>query len=429
MTYLGHIFPRLPTPFAYSDGVAIRTNSYGSFVKVNAANDEVTHYGKAKEIDIVRVKKGTYTEHGGVLGNINLAQGKVSIASNGSVSNVVVKTIDDVVPSASNVEVNVDNGAEVNAVIADSTASSINISSISHGEVTTISYNANSLAFKKDGTQLTTVEDVATALESNQKITLLKDADFTPLKRAIRNPIMVSTDFDLNGYKAYVLHFGLVANKDNITISNGTVSTAKTNYVNTKLYEVSSSNKDEIDRYGMVVQADNVKLAGLKVLGGVSLGGDATSYDPSYEHCTPVNSKGNNAGNNTKVIGCTLVALSASNRYSIFAQSGSCGAGLEDTILEGTGVNTKLINIASSIGDFGALGDKNEIVFKNVQCTANPFTVTTISVSGVVQFEVQGDVDGTRKIIGKTGYASSDVVIERKNNVWVVNGTLGYTVH
>ena len=62
MAYLGHIFPRLPTPFAYSDGVVIRTN--GGTLTINAANDKVTHYGIANKVDIQAVASTSYVENG-----------------------------------------------------------------------------------------------------------------------------------------------------------------------------------------------------------------------------------------------------------------------------------------------------------------------------------------------------------------------------
>lgn len=423
--------------------VNIRTNSYLTSLTVDAATDEVGHYGRAKNVDIIRVKNGTYDEYGNVLGNIKLAQGNVNIAKGGSASDVQIVPLVDannvtVTPTASTVAVSIQSGADLNTVTNLTENVSIEATGTGASEVHSITPSASAIAYTQDG-EITTLAALGSALQGSKKVTLLKDADLADTsvfgcdgstRNSIRNPIMVTADFDLNGFTAYVLHFGFVVNKDNVEVSNGTISTAKTTYGNTKTYPVTSYDKTQIDRYGLVVQADDVVLSGLTVYGGVSLGGDASSYDPSYEHCTPVNLKGTNNAANTRIIGCNLVALNVATRKAIYAQSGSSGATLDDSKLSGSTGNTGgLFFLVGNLGDMGTVGDKNEITFNNVECNVNPVTETEYKINSVRQFQVTGSTTGTRYIVASTGYASSNVVIRYDGTNWILNGTLSYTIH
>lgn len=84
-------FPRLPTPFAHSNGVVIRTNSYGTVLTIDAEHDTVTHYGKASNVDVKAVDNShCYNEHGDIAGNINLEKGKVVVHNDCSAGAVVI---------------------------------------------------------------------------------------------------------------------------------------------------------------------------------------------------------------------------------------------------------------------------------------------------------------------------------------------------
>lgn len=166
-------------------------------------------------------------------------------------------------------------------------------------------------------------------------------------------------------------------------------------------------------------------MAGLHIFGGVSLGGDKGA-NVSY---TPVNTKGTNSAYNTNVIGCELIALNAPSRKSIYAQSGSNGAKVIDSTLTGGASNQGLLFIVGGLGDMGSAGDKNELSFNNVKCNVNPLTEAKYNIGGTVQFEIKGDITGTRHIVAKTSYASSDAVITYDGTNWYLNGTLGYIIH
>ena len=85
MAYLGHIFPRLPTPFAHSNGVVIRTN--GGTLTINAPQDEVAHYGKADYVDIIAVKPSSYEENGTV-SLVKVTKGNVALTSDANVEQI-----------------------------------------------------------------------------------------------------------------------------------------------------------------------------------------------------------------------------------------------------------------------------------------------------------------------------------------------------
>lgn len=64
--YLGHIFPRLLTPFAHSNGVIIRTNSENTTLIINAEHDTIHHYDALGALNIVKANTASYHENGQV---------------------------------------------------------------------------------------------------------------------------------------------------------------------------------------------------------------------------------------------------------------------------------------------------------------------------------------------------------------------------
>lgn len=66
MAYLGYIFPRLPTPFAHSNGVVIRTNTFATVIDIKAPQDTVHHYGFAADVLVEKNNSASYHEYGTV---------------------------------------------------------------------------------------------------------------------------------------------------------------------------------------------------------------------------------------------------------------------------------------------------------------------------------------------------------------------------
>ena len=102
--------------------VIIRTNG-ATNISVNAELDTVYHYGKAEKVTIVAVAPNSYHEHGEIVGNIEIAKGRVEIAESASVAAVIV-TGDGVkvdVISNPEVKVNVKDGIEAEVSGANKT--------------------------------------------------------------------------------------------------------------------------------------------------------------------------------------------------------------------------------------------------------------------------------------------------------------------
>ena len=101
------------------DDVRIRTNSKNTTLNINAENDIVSHFDFAKEVNISKIAKSSYHEYGNIEGNINLSYGRVELQDGASVSNIVIKEIDGVVPTSDNVKVTVSANANANLVISE----------------------------------------------------------------------------------------------------------------------------------------------------------------------------------------------------------------------------------------------------------------------------------------------------------------------
>ena len=93
--YLWHIFPRLPTPFAHSDGVIIRTN--GGTLTINGYIDQsdstkgdvIYHYGDATKVDVQAVANASYHENGDV-DLIKVKKGHIQLEAQAKVLGVYV---------------------------------------------------------------------------------------------------------------------------------------------------------------------------------------------------------------------------------------------------------------------------------------------------------------------------------------------------
>ena len=209
---------------ANAKSVVIRTNGLNTAVAVNSEKDEVSHYGDAKEVNILRVKKGTYSEYGNVLGNINIAYGFVSLKDGSSVQNVVVKemTIENetVTPSnSSDFKVTVSSGATVNMVISNVTEIEIPVDGAKASEVPSVTkseeykvyigktgyanyYQATKNA--KDGDTITLMEDTSGYLDML-------------LQKNEANTVTL----DLNGFCFTTLSYADVYANRNMIVKNG----------------------------------------------------------------------------------------------------------------------------------------------------------------------------------------------------------------
>lgn len=108
--YLWHIFPRLPTPFAHSNGVVIRTNSFDTTLTINAPKDIVKHYGEAEKVDVA-IANASYHENGTVQ-LIIVKEGHVKLEGDTDVNGVYVYT-DNASAGFVDIKITVDAGVEI----------------------------------------------------------------------------------------------------------------------------------------------------------------------------------------------------------------------------------------------------------------------------------------------------------------------------
>ena len=199
--------------------VIIRTN--GETLNVNAELDVVKHYGNVKEVNITKVALSSYHEFGNVSGNINLAYGNVELEDNSSVSNVVLKEINNVTPTSENSKVIVNEKAKVENII--STGFDANVTNNGNKNVHCVNNNEHK-PFIKDG--VATDDYYA---EDGSYITLLEDLMLS--RYDYWKMFEHSITFDLNGFNITTVNFinSLIVGDEygsNITttIKNGTLN-------------------------------------------------------------------------------------------------------------------------------------------------------------------------------------------------------------
>ncbi len=91
--------------------VMFRTN--GGTLTIDAPNDIVNHYGTAVKVVITEVKDSSYHLYGEVLGNIELAKGRVVVEDGASASTILVTSA-----TAADIKIDVNNNATVGTVAA-----------------------------------------------------------------------------------------------------------------------------------------------------------------------------------------------------------------------------------------------------------------------------------------------------------------------
>ncbi len=106
--------------------VTIRTN--GGTLNVDAENATVHHYATAQTLEITAVDNESYHEHGSILGNVYLQQGRFVAENDSTVSNVIVTSI-----TTENVKV-VNNATESLNVSATNESVSTSLGNITSGK-------------------------------------------------------------------------------------------------------------------------------------------------------------------------------------------------------------------------------------------------------------------------------------------------------
>lgn len=91
--------------------VMFRTN--GGTLTVNGPKDTVNHYGTAVKVVVTEVANESYHEYGEVLGNIELAKGRVVVEDGASASTILVTSA-----TAADIKIDVNNNATVGTVAA-----------------------------------------------------------------------------------------------------------------------------------------------------------------------------------------------------------------------------------------------------------------------------------------------------------------------
>ena len=249
--------------------VTIKSNSAESVINVDAPNDEVQHYGDAQEVNIVRVKMGTYIEYGNITGNINIAKGKVELANDASVTNIVIKSMtasdNTVVTPTSNTEVAIVVNEKADVATVTSNLDSISSDAITSGggkENTAIIENNDDNVVYIGSTGYTSINEAILNVKNNDVITLVKDIN-------VNNSFVfnnVTSILDLNGHNISANKEPLfyVKNNANLTLKNSQVE--KGVISSTKIIIQSgilpnSNKKDVIPSAGNVTIEKNVTLS------------------------------------------------------------------------------------------------------------------------------------------------------------------------
>lgn len=183
--------------------VVIRTNSLSTVLKVDAINANVTHYGDAEKVDIVRVAMASYHEAGRVAGNINVAYGKVVVEATASVNSVVVMELDGVTPATDKIAVEIKDSEKSGTQVVDTTEALSNVIG----------------ADKQKATVVTTFKKLNETAPNG-----LSEA------AAEGGYIILGDDIDIPDTQAYCLTFGknTTLNLDGHTI-NGRIATSNKN--------------------------------------------------------------------------------------------------------------------------------------------------------------------------------------------------------
>ncbi|MGM9682002.1 MAG: hypothetical protein ACI3XQ_00230, partial [Eubacteriales bacterium] len=212
--------------------VVIRTNSYDTVVTINAPTDTVRHYDKANKIDITAVASASYHEYGDVLGNINLASGRVVAESSAKAAAIVIiATAEAINDEANPVVINVDNTAaptipivvpaEVKAAIDAKAGAGSNYGITTSDENSLVSYESSAEAFVVGKGSYPKLSEAISSAQDGDTVLLLTDCTLdAPLgiyKNITLDLVGNTITYSSNGYavstqgKVLIKNGGIVA--------------------------------------------------------------------------------------------------------------------------------------------------------------------------------------------------------------------------
>ena len=165
LAYLGYIFPRYTTPFAHSDGVVIRTNSYATDVNVET-NGSVKHYGNVGKLNIEKVAMSSFHEFGKVR-TVEIKEGNFVVEPK-----AVVTLISVVAETTGQVKIGVQSQGTVEVVAGDSDKYEATTPLPASTETINAPIEDNTLAIV-NGVAKTQLD--ATDFGDGKKVVLLKD--------------------------------------------------------------------------------------------------------------------------------------------------------------------------------------------------------------------------------------------------------------
>ena len=120
------------TNLGEAQSVIIRTNDDFGTLTINAPEDEVEHYGAIGDLNVVAVKRGSYTEYGAVNGVATLTYGKINVAGEGKISVLIANPA-----NKEDVLLDVASGGQVGAVFAAAAdiVTALNVTGVKNAEV------------------------------------------------------------------------------------------------------------------------------------------------------------------------------------------------------------------------------------------------------------------------------------------------------
>lgn len=186
--------------------VTIRTN--GGALTVNAPKDTVAHYYKASGVQITAVYGNSYHEHGEVVGDIVIAEGRIELAATAQVGTVLVAS-----KKTGDVKVDVVSGAQVGTVAPTTDAAqedvkasdTIPTESKVETKVKTNSDFAGGLGTERspyliaNGTHFANINKLANDMISGKSYFFKQVSDITVDKVYKANGL--ACEYDGNGYK------------------------------------------------------------------------------------------------------------------------------------------------------------------------------------------------------------------------------------
>ena len=351
--------------------VIIATNSFDTVIKVNAEKDVVKHFGDVKEVNIAKIAPSSYHEFGTVSGNINLAYGKVELESGSSVSNIVIKAIDNVTPTSENVKVSVADNAKANLVISEVQGVSAAVSGAGASNVSKVD-DINGKVAIVNGVAYDKFSNAVSKANDNDVITLIDDVtclSFNPARNIV---------IDLNGHKFNISSCISVSSTKELTMKNGVVkSTAEMGFYVPANAGLRLSNVDfSAGVYGIYPAGDasfvDIYNSRVQAVVGVATNADGKSsnnvkvnIDSSIIDCGETAIWTNIPSNytinrSTLIAGCQAVMVRAGtvviSNSEIVLKAGTEGTVVNDkTYLEGTsawGTGNNIPRGALIVGDY-----------------------------------------------------------------------------